>query len=278
MDKQQEYLDFAKNLADAAGKIMLQYFNTKDIGTIAKEDSTPLTVADTAINELVIDTVKKTYPDHGVLGEEDSFATEQEYLWVCDPIDGTFPYSHGIPNSTFSLALCKKGVPQIAVIYEPFMNRLVSAIRGGGAWLNSQSIKLEDSYPHIGHQGLNIEVWTGAGSTLFTKSNLRSKVEESLAHQNYIQLYFCSVAYSGLLVATGQLTGLVMCGGSAWDLAAVDLIVKEAGGVVSDCFGNTQQQDFSKKQTQGIIAARTQAEFEDISSKVVPVFNAAERK
>lgn len=279
MDKQfLEYLSFAKTLAGEAGKIMLRYFNADDIGTVRKDDATPLTIADTAINDMVIERVNAAYPEHGVLGEEASTDTHKQYLWVCDPIDGTFPFSHGAPISTFSLALCKDGVQQVAVLYDPYMDRMVTAIKGQGAWLNDMPFKLEEQYDDIGHQGLNIEVWTGSSSSLFAKSDLRVKLHQALEQENYLQLYYCSVAYSGILVATGKLTGLTISGGSAWDVAALDLIIREAGGVVSDCFGSFDQQDFSRPQTKGIIAARNEAEYNDFAAKIVPVYTSAERR
>src|SRR5690606_7148188 len=110
-----EYLAFAKTLATEAGQIMRDHF-VLGIDTEWKQDATPLTIADTSINQLVIDQVKQRFPTHGVLGEEASFGTDREYLWVVDPVDGTMPYSHGIPTSTFSLALVQNGQPIVAAV------------------------------------------------------------------------------------------------------------------------------------------------------------------
>ena len=68
-NKPEEYLLFAEQLADRAGEVMRRYFNAEDIGAVAKDNDTPVTVADTMINQMVIDTVREVYPDHGVLGE-----------------------------------------------------------------------------------------------------------------------------------------------------------------------------------------------------------------
>jgi myo-inositol-1(or 4)-monophosphatase len=97
-------LRFATDLAQEAGAIMDRYFRAEDIGTELKQDLTPVTVADTTINDLVIDRVQQSYPEHGVLGEENSYEPTRDRIWVVDPIDGTVPFSLGIPTSTFSLA------------------------------------------------------------------------------------------------------------------------------------------------------------------------------
>src|SRR6185437_220297 len=97
----EEYLDFAKSLAQEAGQIMLEYFKP-DVQHHLKEDKTIVTIADEKINRLVINKVEKVFPDHSVLGEEASNTKTHEYAWICDPIDGTNPYSKGIPVSTFS--------------------------------------------------------------------------------------------------------------------------------------------------------------------------------
>ena len=98
-----EYLKFAKEVAYEAGKIMLQYFK-KDNGATYKQDKTIVTLADTKINDYLIQKVKETFPNHCVDGEEESFG-KSNYVWVCDPIDGTAMYARHIPVSVFSLAL-----------------------------------------------------------------------------------------------------------------------------------------------------------------------------
>ena len=119
----QNYLDTAVDIAAAAGEIMMKYF---DIGVPAhwKEDNTPITVADGAINDMVIDRIAAEYPDHGVVGEEASIVKpESAYQWVCDPIDGTVPFMLGIPTNVFSLALCENGAPIVAVVADPYLQR-----------------------------------------------------------------------------------------------------------------------------------------------------------
>ena len=82
-----DYLEFAKKIAFEAGKIMLKYFN-QDNGASYKFDQTIVTKADTEINEYLIERVKETFPTHSIDGEEKQFG-QSNYVWVCDPVDGT---------------------------------------------------------------------------------------------------------------------------------------------------------------------------------------------
>jgi myo-inositol-1(or 4)-monophosphatase len=273
-NKPEEYLLFAEQLADRAGEVMRRYFNAEDIGAVAKDNDTPVTVADTMINQMVIDTVREVYPDHGVLGEEGSFAEDREYLWVCDPIDGTFPFSHGIPVFTFSLALVCNGEPVVAVLYDPIGDRLASAIKGHGAWLNDEELTLQPEYPNLGMRGVEVEVWAENDAALFDDPELSFKVDKALSKAGFMNLFFCSIAYHGILCATGKSIGFVFAGRNAWDVAAVGLIVSEAGGVVSDCFGNKEDLKYNGF-VDGMIIARNESEHRQLTDAVVPLFKAA---
>ena len=121
-----EQLDFAKSLANEAGEVMLQHFQVGVANeTKALEGDTPVTVADKAINSMVIEAIKRQYPDHSVIGEEESNRRDNaEYTWVCDPIDGTIPYVMGVPTNVFSIAMVDKdGQPVVAVVFDPYMKR-----------------------------------------------------------------------------------------------------------------------------------------------------------
>ena len=85
------YLDFAKDIARYAGKIMLKYFNNEN-GEKYKVDKTIVTLADTEINSYLVKRVKEKYPSHAVDGEEEQFG-KSNYKWVCDPVDGTAMYA-----------------------------------------------------------------------------------------------------------------------------------------------------------------------------------------
>jgi len=103
------YEQFAKDVAKQAGKIMMENFKL-GMHKEWKSDNSPVTETDLRINKLLIEGVKKYFPEHSVLGEEESnFVGDRKMVWVCDPLDGTLPFSHGVPIFTFSLALVDDG-------------------------------------------------------------------------------------------------------------------------------------------------------------------------
>ena len=233
-----EQLDFAKGLADEAGEVMLQYFQVGVANeTKALEGNTPVTLADKAINSMVIEAIKKQYPDHAVIGEEESHRQDNaEYTWVCDPIDGTIPYVMGVPTNVFSLAMVnKEGQPVVAVVYDPYMKRKYWAIKGGGAFMNDQPIKVngisEMSEAYIGG--------SGGRSNVLKASEFKGAVIAAC----YRPLILSCVIYEAMLVATGQIAATVFPGAGAHDTATAKLIVEEAGGKVTDVFGNEQRYD-----------------------------------
>ena len=124
------YKKFAISLAMRAGKMMRRNFVLGGKRTW-KKDHSPLTKTDLVINQMVIDAVHKHFPGYGVLAEEGSSLVQgSEYVWVCDPIDGTVPFSHGFPTFVFSLALVKNGQPIFGLLYDPMMNRMYVAEKG----------------------------------------------------------------------------------------------------------------------------------------------------
>src|SRR5665213_2364625 len=141
----ENYLAFAQDLARQAGKLIKDNFGS-DPQVKLKPDNSPVTKVDVAINNLVIKAVSKTYPDHGVFGEETNHGTGKEELqWLCDPLDGTKAYILGVPLSTFILGLTKRGTILSSVVYNPFTDQMYHAVKGGGAFCNDQPIHVSDA-------------------------------------------------------------------------------------------------------------------------------------
>ncbi len=222
-------LEFSKDLAYKAGKIMTQHFQI-GLKYRNKKDNTPVTVADEAINKLVIEEVKSNYSGHGVLGEEESLAGSESDIWLVDPIDGTAPYMRGIPTNVFTLAYVKDGVPEVGVIYDPYQDRLFSASKGSGAFLNSDKISASKK-ADLDQAYISIE-----GRKLF--SNL--KYLETLQRDNVKTQKYHSVTYALAMTSVGQFDATIFSGRSPWDVAAAKVIIEEAGGVTSDITGKDQ--------------------------------------
>jgi len=244
-------MDFAKGLAGDAGKIMRRYFRAEDIRTEWKEDNTPLTIADTKINDMVIQRVKETFPAHGVIGEETSFEIKRDLVWVVDPIDGTKPFSLGMPISTFLLALVDRtdGQPLLGVVYDPYLDHLYTAIKGGGAYLNGKRLKTSKATSFSkGYTTLY-----GTTVKIGTINYQAGRILDDLYSRGASVLNLSSGAYTGVKVASGEFLAVVEAGGKPWDSAAPCLLVQEAGGVVTDLEG--KQRRFDEDGLGSILAA-----------------------
>lgn len=231
----EDYTGFAVKLAYEAGKIVKQNFTLGMKKTFKKGDKSPLTLSDTTINQMVIDAVSTRYPTHGVIGEEGTNKKQGRYTWVCDPVDGTIPFSSGIPISTFSLALVEEGKPIMGVVYDPFMDRLFVGKKGMGAYVNDKKIKVS-SAKTIKSQILYLGWWKYSTYDLLL-------VRKELSKKGCKVMDFCSFVYAGALVAAGEFGALIFADRFAWDMAALKVIIEEAGGKCTDIAGNDQRYD-----------------------------------
>lgn len=234
-------LEFAKGLAREAGIIMKQYFRVEN-NLQWKSDNTPLTIADTTINSLVINRVKAQFPKHGIIGEEESYESERDYVWVVDPIDGTMPYSIGIPLSMFSLALVerKKGTALVAVAYDPQLDTLYSAHKGKGAFLNDQPILTS---PAETLKGGYTSVLGGIDRISHKKFYQTGKCADLVRDEGARVFTLYSHVYAAVRVASGELLAASLGYGSPWDSAACSLIVQEAGGIAVGVEGKLRRYD-----------------------------------
>ena len=230
-----EYLDFAVDIAYKAGNIMKKYFNQNN-GAYYKNDKTIVTIADNEINEMLIDNVKNKFPSHCVDGEEKQF-NASNYVWVCDPIDGTAMFARHIPVAVFSLALVIDGVPNVAVVYDPWTNNLYSAIKNEGAYKNGEKISVNnntiDDISTVGH----FDFWKTC------ELDIQKTINE-LQKRCYM-VSIGSIIRASVAVATGELTFCIFPGTvrKHCDIAGVKLIVEEAGGKVTNFLGQEQRYD-----------------------------------
>lgn len=232
----ENYKTFALEMAKDAGEIMKKNF-TLGMNKQWKKDKTPVTESDLLINTMLIERVHKSFPDHGVLAEEKSdMKDSNEYVWVCDPIDGTIPFSHGLPISTFSLALVKNGESILGVVYNPFQDQLFVGEKGKGATLNGNTVHVSqlDSLTEVAGE---YEMFQRA------KYDLSALVDHFSSEYNMKLFRLCSFVYPSMLVAAGELTFTIFPHTTAHDAAAVKIIVEEAGGIVRDIYGNEQRYD-----------------------------------
>ena len=234
-NKFEEYLEFAKDIAKYAGEVMIKYFNHNN-GASYKGDKTIVTLADTEINSYLIKKVKEKYPSHSVDGEEEQFG-KSDYVWVCDPVDGTAMYARHIPVAVFSLALVINGESVVGVVYDPFTDSLYTAIRGKGAYKNNERITVNNYELEDMHSVCHYDLWVGADYNI-------SNVLQELGNKTYI-IGLGSIIRACMCIASGDFTLAIFPGTKHknCDIAAVKVIVEEAGGKVTDLFGNEQRYD-----------------------------------
>ena len=231
-----KYKDFAISLAREAGDIIKKNF-MRGMKKEWKSDNTPLTEADLAINSLVISSVKKAFPNHDILAEEESSLSEKsDFVWVCDPIDGTIPFSHGIPTCVFSLALTEKGEVILGVVYDPFMDRMFFAEKNKGASLNGKKIFVSTS-KNLKNNVIGMSL--GSQGTPYDLSSLPKELNK----KGVKIVDLCSITYAGALVSSGELVATIFPYLKSHDTAALKVIVEEAGGKVTDLFGADQRYD-----------------------------------
>jgi len=175
------------------------------------------------VNELVINEISKKFPAHSILGEERKLMKKSSsFTCVCDPIDGTIPFSHGYPIFTFSLALVKNGKSILGVIYGVMLDRLFWAERGRGAFLNDKRIFVNKNNS-LDNQLINLDA---------DFSSFYGKFQKKVFKKNVFVSVIYSATYGGILVACGEYVAEVYGSKNPWDGAAVSVIVEEAGGKV----------------------------------------------
>jgi Archaeal fructose-1,6-bisphosphatase and related enzymes of inositol monophosphatase family len=218
----------------AGAEQVVKYFNqTFDIKY--KEGRNNLvTEADEASEKAIIEVIKKTYPDHHILTEESGDLPQQsEYKWIIDPIDGTINFAHGIPINCISVAVEKSGEMILGMVYNPHMNELFFAERGGGATLNGKPIKVSSET-----DAMKSCLVTGFPYTYIHEQNGPLQVFERLITEGVPVRRLGAAAIDLCWVACGRLDGFYEHRLQPWDSAAGFLIVEEAGGKVTDFDGN----------------------------------------
>ncbi len=225
----QDELEKLQDIIRQAGDIALSYF-CKNVKNWQKSDATPISEADLKVNDFLEQKLKALRPEFGWLSEEtvdNSERCEKPYIWVIDPIDGTKAFINNRPEWVISVAIVKDCRPVLGLIYNPVARVLYFAEQGGGAFANNLAItpnKVNDLH--------NIKLLA-----------YRFHFERMAEINDYIWTdmqydIVNSMALRVALVASGVFDAMVcFTNKSEWDIAAADIIIHEAGGIISDGFG-----------------------------------------
>jgi inositol-phosphate phosphatase/L-galactose 1-phosphate phosphatase len=249
-----EFLASAEEVARAAGKMIREAHEQRSSGLAIESKGSEatqtvdlVTQTDKACEDHILGTLKARYPDHAFIGEESSFTgpgatapsgpleLTDAPTWIVDPLDGTTNFVHGYPRVTVSIGLAVKKELVVGVIYNPIMEELCSAVRGGGAHLNGRRV-------HVGSASAVTDalICNNIGASRAPEVNALSCARLlALLQANSRGLRNSGSAAQNMMhVACGRLDAYFEDGfGGPWDVAAGAVIVKEAGGVCSDHLG-----------------------------------------
>ena len=193
--------------------------------------------ADKKVEKTLINELKKSRPDYSFLTEEtgEIKLKNSEYRWIIDPIDGTLNFLHGIPHFAISVALEKKNEVVCGVIYDPIKNEMFLAEKESGAYLNNTRIRVSSR-----KKLKDCMLFTG-GPT-FTSKNKELNFTEYKKISYFLPSPIRKMGSATLdmaYVAAGRADGFFQRNLNYWDIAAGIIIVKEAGGFITDYSGNS---------------------------------------
>lgn len=230
MDIEKKALVVAMKASQEAGKLLLKKFGHLHFREKSFKDAHAIVSrADYEAEEIILEFLRKNFPEDGILTEEAGHLKGSSgRVWVIDPLDGTTNYTIGNPLFAVSIALCEEKEPLLAVVYAPRLQEFYWAEKGKGAWLNNRKMKVSSTEKI--KEAINI----------YCHGTRISDMKKAVAI--YSRLKFLgrdarqlgSAAIECAFVAAGRTESIVIPGAHPWDVAAGALLVREAGGKVTD--------------------------------------------
>lgn len=231
-------LNIAIRAARKAGNhIAKSLENTDKVESTLKGTNDFVTNVDKEAEYIIIDTIKQSYPEHCIVAEEQGLieGKDKDVQWIIDPLDGTTNFVKGYPHFAVSIAVRIKGKTEVACVYDPMQNELFTAQRGAGAQLNSARIRVT---PLKDLQGTVLA--TGFPFKQKQHSESYIKIVGSLFAECADFRRSGSAALDLCYVAAGRVDGYFELGLKPWDMAAGELIAREAGAILTDFAGGTE--------------------------------------
>jgi myo-inositol-1(or 4)-monophosphatase len=219
--------------ARAAGNVLLRHMNRLDaINVVEKDRLDYASEVDELAEEAIVKELKKAMPDCAILGEETGSSGRGRQTFVIDPLDGTSNYLRGFPHWCVSIALVENGEPQHGVIFDPLRNELFTASRGSGAVLNDKRIRVSERKDLAGAM-----LVTGFPPRERERAPAQLECIRQLLRDAEDIRRTGSAALDLAYVACGRSDAYFEAGVKPWDIAAGALLVREAGGRVTDFRG-----------------------------------------
>jgi len=254
------YLPEMQSIARDAGALLMQHFNSK-VAIEYKGDVDLVTIADRNSEELIVERLRKRWPEHGIVGEEGTRSDPgAAYRWLVDPLDGTTNFAHGYPVFCVSIALVRKDDQlEAGVLYDPTREEMFAAERGQGTKLNGKSI-------HVSQTETVAESLLGTGFPSHKRhKNPNIHFYQHLTLRSHGVRRAGSAALDLASVASGRYDGFWEFNLNPWDTAAGVLLVQEAGGKVTRFDGSPFRLDSREVlATNGQIHDETLSNFADV--------------
>lgn len=224
-----EFIELANRLSDTARDIAARYFR-QSFAVETKSDESPVTIADREIEAAQRDLIAKSFPDHGISGEEyGDQRLDAEHVWVLDPIDGTKAFLNGIPVFTNLIGVTRAGDPILGMIDQPVLRERWVGAQGHGATLNGAPVR-------TGPEDRLAEITVHATSPeMFAAGTLEKRFGQLAAATKYRR--FGTDCYAYGLLASGHLHLVAEADMKVQDYLPVVELVRQAGGVISDWSG-----------------------------------------
>jgi histidinol-phosphatase len=222
-------LEVALAAARAAGDRIAHHF-TRGVAVEIKPDATPVTVADREAEDIIRSALQAAFPGHAILGEERGREGGGAFLWLVDPLDGTKSFVRGTPFFSTQIALMHEGELVLGVSHAPLYGETMWARRGGGAWLDGQRVRVS-SVANLGEAVLslgNIKSLAQDATGWKALAKLVGAVNRTRGYGDFCHYH---------LLARGALDIVVESDVNILDIAALAVIVREAGGVFTDLAG-----------------------------------------
>ncbi len=232
MKKDDRYLQVAMAAAKEAGRIQMLHFGHSH-PVEYKGEFNPVTEVDRLCERAIVKMISAAFPDHDILTEESPFEGKgSSWKWIIDPIDGTTNYFHGFPCFCVSIGLEVEGEVKLGVVYVPPLNELFHAEKGEGAFLNGERIAVSRAdrlrrsllctgFPYDVHE--HVDFYLRYFRQFITRSFAIRRPGSAAVDLSYL--------------AAGRFDGFWEFKLHAWDVAAVSLMITEAGGKVTDLQG-----------------------------------------
>ncbi len=223
-------LEVEVRAAKEAGKIQMESFGGQ-VSRARKDDGTFVSEVDNNCEETIIGIIKSEFPESSFLGEEGGEQGEGERKWLIDPLDGTHNYTRGIPVFAVSIGMELKGELQLGVLHFPVYGWTAVAEKGKGASINGRLLKASET-----SEICEATIYTAAqkaqrqdGTFDYTTGKIFREAQDTRI--------FGAIAFGGLMVAQGSCDAVVAAKTTPYDIAALSVLVEEAGGKVTSIDG-----------------------------------------